>query len=224
MRSAKSTGRAIGVLLPLQSTAAYVENFVLLAPVLAGGAFLANAAGSALDVRVATLLGLAKGVFTVGIAIVAWPVFRRYSESMALWYLALCAVGLALMCVENVSILTMLSMSQEYAKGDSNAALPTAALVARWFRYWAHYTNLIVGGGATLVLYATLLRFALVPRALAAVGVVAVLLQLTAVARPVFGYPIVFVLLAPLGLSHLALAVWLLAKGFSDKNPGTQYA
>jgi hypothetical protein len=64
------------------------------------------------------------------------------------------------------------------------------------------------------VLYAVLYRFALVPHALAAFGVAAVMLQLTAVAMPLFGHSIVFVMLAPLGVSQLALALWLITKGF----------
>jgi hypothetical protein len=39
------------------------------------------------------------------------------------------------------------------------------------------------------------------------------LLQLAVVTMPLFGYPIVFLMLLPLGLSHLALAGWLLARG-----------
>jgi hypothetical protein len=83
----------------------------------------------------------------------------------------------------------------------------TMGLVVRSARNWAHYTNLIVGGGAIFVLYSVLLRFALVPRALAAFGIVAALLQITAVTMPLLGYRVMLLLIAPLGLSHLALAL-----------------
>jgi hypothetical protein len=33
---------------------------------------------------------------------------------------------------------------------------------------------------------------------------------------PFFGHPVNFSLLAPLGLAHLALALWLLARGFRN--------
>lgn len=216
MTSARSIGRTLGILFPAQAIFAYVENFVLLAPVFTGGGFLAHAAESALQVRVAVLLGLVNGALTVGLAIAAWPLFRRSSERMALWYLALSAIGFALHAVEGVSILTMLSASQEYAKGNAREVLETAAQIARWMRYWAHYTGLLIAGGTGLVLYGLLLRFALVPRALAVFGVLAVLLQITAVAMPIFGQPIVFALLAPLGICQLLLAIWLIARGFEE--------
>jgi len=219
MRSAKGIARWIGILLLVQGGVGYVVNFVLLGPVMtAPSGFLVHAAGSALQIRVAVLLGLANGALTVGIAVAAWPIFRRYSQALALWFLALAVVGFSLLAQENISILTMLSLSQEYAKaGAAQELLRTTATAVRWTRHWAHYTNLLVAGGALLALYSVLLRFALVPLALAAFGVLAVALQIIAVAMPMFGYPIVFLLIAPLGLSHLMLALWLIVRGFADR-------
>ena len=48
----------------------------------------------------------------------------------------------------------------------------------------------------------------------AAFGIVAALLQITAVTMPLLGYRVMLLLMAPLGLSHLALALWLVTKGF----------
>jgi hypothetical protein len=219
MSSEKSVARTIGILFLVQGATGYVVNFVLLAPAIsAPPGFLANAAGSALQVRVAVLLGLANGALTVGIAIAAWAVFRRYSEAMALWYLALSVVGFSLLAQENIAVLTMLSLSQEYANPTAaHEFLQTIGLVVRSTRHWAHYTNLLIAGSTVLVFYSALLRFALVPRALATFGLIGVALQLMAVTMPVFGYGILFYLIAPLGLSQLALAAWLIAKGFADR-------
>ena len=35
--------------------------------------------------------------------------------------------------------------------------------------------------------------------------------------RPLFGYPVVFPLLAVMGLSQLILSLWLLVKGFNNQ-------
>lgn len=219
MRSANSVGRMIGILLLVQGAAGYLVNFVLLGPVMtAPPGFLENAAGSGLQIRVSVLLGLANGALTVGIAIAAWGVFRRYSDTLALWFLALSVVGFSLVALENISVLTMLSLSQEYGKASAAHELfLTMGLLVSSTRKWAHYTNLLIAGAMVLVLYSVLWRFALVPRALAAFGLVAVMLQNIAVTMPLFGYRIVFLLIMPLGLSHLTLAVWLVAKGFEDR-------
>jgi hypothetical protein len=73
--------------------------------------------------------------------------------------------------------------------------------------------HLLVGGGVLLLMYAALYRFHLMPRWLAGFGVLAALSQMIAVAKPVYGGWVIFPMLAPLLLAHLALVVWLLWKG-----------
>lgn len=45
------------------------------------------------------------------------------------------------------------------------------------------------------------------------------MLMLTSVGMPLFGHDVVFPMLAPLGLSQLILALWLITKGFRGQ-PG----
>lgn len=219
METAKGAGRVVGVMVLAQMTAAFLVNQFLLGPVFAPPGYLANAAAHPLSMRLAVLIGLGTGVLTAAIAIAASPVFRRHSRQMALWFLVLAGVNFALTAVENMAVMSLLSLSQAYAKaGGADAALfETLRVVVGSARNWAHYINLTVSGGMLLVLYGVLCRFALVPRALAAFGLGAVLLQLTAVTMPLFGRPIVFALLMPLALSHLMLSVWLMVKGFAER-------
>jgi hypothetical protein len=168
------------------------------------------------QISLSVLFGLAIGALSVGIAIAAYPLFRQYSQAMALWFVALAVVSLSVSVVENISVMSMLSLSEAYgraspAEGDLFQAL---RVVVGSTRNWAHYIGLIVAGSTLFVLYAVLFRFALVPRALAAFGLAAVMLQIVAVAMPLFGHGIVFLMLAPLGVSQLALALWLITKGF----------
>jgi uncharacterized protein DUF4386 len=217
MRSAKSIGRVIGLMFLAQSLLAPVVYFRLMRPVTAPG-FLANAAGSSLRVRVAILFTFVLGALTLAIAVAAMPVFRRYSERMALAFLALSIVGLATLAVESIAIRTMLSLSQEYAKaGAANELFQTLGGIARSTWHGAHYTNLMVAHGTVFVLYGILFRFALVPRALAAFGMAATLLSITAVAMPLLGYRFAFLMLLPTALSHLALIPWLIVRGFGER-------
>ena len=54
------------------------------------------------------------------------------------------------------------------------------------------------------------------PRALAAFGLAATLISITAVVMPLLGYRFVFLMLIPVSLSQLALIAWLLARGFAE--------
>ena len=216
-RSATATGRVIGIMLLAQLVLAPVTNFALLSSAFAPPGFLANAAQHALEVRLSALLAFVNGALTLGMAIAALPVFRRHSEDMAHWLLALGTAGVATLAVESGALLSMLSLSQQYAAAGVDETFKPLARVVASARNWAHYTNLILAGGGIFVLYAFLWRFPLVPRALAAFGTLAALLQLSAITMAILGHRVVFLMLMPLGLSHLALALWLVTKGFEER-------
>jgi hypothetical protein len=62
------------------------------------------------------LLGIATGSLSIGIAITAFSVFRQYSQTSALWFVSLAAVGFSITVVENISLMSMLSLSEACAK------------------------------------------------------------------------------------------------------------
>lgn len=224
MLTAKTAGRTIAALLLAQMACGPIVNFVLMTPVLAAPGYLENAAAHATELRFAAVLGMAMGAVSIAIALVALPVFRRCSRRMAFAVLAIAVVGLAVSIVENIHLLSMLSLSQGYASAAvaDRATLAALRTIVAAPRNWAHYIGLIVSGGFALALYGTLYRFALVPRLLAGAGMLAALLEIVGVGRPLFGYELAFPLLAPLGACHLALVLWLSVKGFAEREPSKQ--
>lgn len=218
MTEDRNIGRLIGLALIAQGVLGGMVNFVLFAPVIkAPSGFMVNAATHSLQLGVSVLLGFVAAAISVGIAIAALPIFRQYSHALAHWLLALGIVSLALAAVEQSAVLSMLSLSKAYtqAKGADEALFQALRGVVAASRNWQHYTHLFVGGGMYLVLYSLLYRFALIPRVLAAFGLVAVILQMTAVAMPFFGFGIVMLMIVPMGLAHLLLALWLTVRGFA---------
>jgi hypothetical protein len=141
------------------------------------------------------------------------------NRTLALWFLALAVASFSLTAGESTTVMSLLSLSQAYLKADSadSELFQGLRVVVASARNWAHYIGRMVAGSMVFVLYAVLCRFTLVPRALAAFGMAAALLQITAVTMPLFGHRIVFLMLLPLGLSQLALAAWLVAKGFAER-------
>ncbi len=183
MKSVKSVGRMVGLLLVVHLAAALMVPFILLDRVRGSAGFLANAAGSPIQFRTAVLLLFVGSGVAVGIAIAALPVLRRYSSAMALWLLALAVAGFSLQAVDNGALLSILSLSQEYAQADAAGAerYQTLAVVVGSARRWAHYSYLLVAVSWILLLYSVLYRFKLVPRALAAFGLVGSMLQISGV-------------------------------------------
>lgn len=221
MKSAKSTGRIVGMLLLVHLAAGLILPFVLLDRVRRPAGFLENAAGNSAQLRAAVFLLFVGSAVTIGIALTAWPVFRRYSSAMALWLLALAVAGFSLQAVDNAHLLSMLSLSQEYAKaGAAKLELFQAlAVVAGSARRWAHYTSLLVAVSWIFLLCSLLYRFRLVPRVLTALGLLGSALQITGVTlRGFLGYSPETRLAVPLAPAYVALAVWLMVKGFDERH------
>jgi len=219
MTTAKTAGRVVAALLLAQMVVSPIVNFALLQPVFKPPGFLVQSAAHANEISVAAMLGIASGALSIAIAITAWPVFRRHSESLALWLFAIAVAAFVANVVEQSQTLSMLALGKAYAAANGADADIFRRLGAQTgaARYMAHLMGLVGGGALAFVLYLASFRFALVPRWLAGFGIVAALLEIVSVSLPFFGSDIVFPLLAPLGLAHLALVIWLFARGFAER-------
>ena len=219
MKSAKSVGRLVGMLLFVQ-LAGLIVPFALLHPVTRNSRdFLANAAASAGQIRTAVFLLFVNCAVTIGISIAAWRVFREYSEAMALWLVAASVIMFSMQAVDNAHVLSMLSLSQRYAEsGGPDELFQALAATVGSTRRWAHFTELLVIDCWIFLLYGILYRFALVPRALAVFGLATVLLHFAAIPlRAFLGYAIVTPLGMPMAVGLIALATWLTARGFEER-------
>jgi hypothetical protein len=219
MRSAKSVGQLIGVLLFVH-LAGLIVPFVLLHPITRSSRdWIANAAANSSQIKVAVFLLFANCALTIGVAIAAWPVFRRYSERMALWLVALGVIMFTLQAVDNAHVLSMVSLSQQYVQaGSPDDVFQTLAATAGSTRRWVHYSELLAIDAWIFMLYSVLFRFRVVPRALAIFGLLTVMLHFAGITLPLWlGYPGVTLMGASMALSHIALALWLTARGFEER-------
>jgi hypothetical protein len=223
MKSAKSVGRTVGILLLLQLAAGLTMPFILLRPLIAGSpGFLTAAAESSFQIRAAVFISFIGAALTVSLGITALPVFRRYSDATALWFLAVCVVSCTLDAVQNATVMSMLSLSQQYVNSgaaDSGLYQVAGAAVAS-ARRWAHAVQLVAIGAWIFVFYSSLLRFALIPRALAAVGLIGIVSQFIGVTLMMFlGNSPIGEMAMPLLPIQIAVAVWLIIKGFNERLP-----
>ena len=218
MRSAKIIGRVIGLLWLVQ-LALIIVAFVLVLPLTGSPAeVLAHAAEKSFQIKAGVLLLFSNCALTIAFSFAASYIFRQYSDTLALLLVVVSVIMFSLQVVDNAHLLSMLSLSQQYTQaGGSGELLPAMAAVAAT-RRWTHYSELLAIEAWNLTLYLLLFRFALVPRALAAFGLITVLLHITGTTLPLFlGYGPVTLLAATLGLSHLSVALWLMIKGFYEE-------
>lgn len=209
-----SAGRVAGILLIAEMAGSGLVSFHLEAPLFGPGGFLPAAAAHAQQVGAAALLGLAVSAVWLGIAITLFPAVY-HSQGLALWLLALATVDLAGAVLEGAGLLSMVSLSQAWADAPAGAHEQWAAVqvVVRSARNWAHYLGRFFDGIPALVFYVTVWRARLAPRVLAVIGIVTAPVMAAGVVLPVLGGDVVFPMLAPLGVAHLLLAVWLIVRG-----------
>jgi Domain of unknown function (DUF4386) len=216
MASNMRTGRIIGVLLLVQVAAGILLNFVFTAPLFGEPGFLINAAPHAGQIAQSALIGIAMGLVSLAIASLLYPLFRPLSQPLALFYFALVTAGFALTVAENISVMSMLSLSKAYAAAGApqEALYQGLRIVVKETRNWTHYISLIVSGATLFTFYLAMFRFSLIPRLLAGFGLLACLAQVYAVSLPLFGHAVDFRLIAPLGICEIVLGLWLAARGF----------
>ena len=223
MRSPNSVGRRVGLLLLAHLIVGLTTPYIILRPLNSPLTFAANAPGNAFRVRLAVMLLFIGGAISVAIAIKVWPIIREYSYALALWLFALAVANFSLQCIENAAWMSLLTLSQNFASATAAQfdmyQLVGAAVRSYW--KWVHYTHLLVMVVWMCTLFAVFWRWAMVPRILAVLGVLTCLMQITGITLPQFldyRAPMGLLMGLPLGFAYLALAVWLLVKGFRAAN------
>ena len=221
METAGRTGRIVGILILVHMLGSGIVNFFLERPLSAAPGFLVNAAPISQQIGAAVILGLLTEVLWLGVAITVFPIFFSRAQRMAVWLVALAVVSFTVAVVENIGVMSMVSLSEAYtnASATEREQIQPLGIVVSSARNWPHFISRIFVGCTTLVFFSWLYRFAAVPRAIAAFGVIAAVLMVTAVAMPLFGYKVIFPMLAPMGISQLILVVWLITKGLQPMQP-----
>jgi len=219
MRSPVTTGRTIGILFLIHLITGLMTPYILLQSLTAPKNFAESALANAAQVRFAVMLLFIGGALTIAIAAAAWPAFRESTRALGMWVLALATANFALQCVEVAGYMTIFTFSQEYAKAAAGdvAAYNVVGIAVRTAWKWAHYSHLLIMVSWMFIVFATLWRSGLVPKVLAGLAMLTALMQITGITLPQFiPYPTppMMVMGLPLAFAYLAIAAWLIMKGF----------
>lgn len=217
----RNTARVVGALF-IAGSLAGVLSVGFQAPAT-GDDYLARAAAGSDRVATGALLELAMGAALLGVAVALYPVLRRCSERLALGYVAARAVE-AVCYVVDVALLLVLVTASRDAAGASAAdagTLQVAGDLVRGARDWVGGAILPASafGLSAVILNVTLYRGGFVPRWLSAWGIAGALPYLAAGVMVTYGLEPFSAtqnaLDAPLALQEIALALWLLVRGFN---------
>jgi uncharacterized protein DUF4386 len=221
MKSPVAAGRTIGVLLLLQLAAGLMAPYMMLRPLGDLFTYNANDPAKSFQVRLSVMLLFLGAVIVLAISFTAGPALRERGRVIGLWVIALAVVNFSLQCVENAAWMSMFNFSQEYAKaaGTNLATYQIVGASVRSYWKWVHYTHLLFMVIWMFVLFLAFWRAALIPSVLAAFGMLATLMQITGITLPQFipyPTPSMNVTGLPLAFAYVAIAGWLIVKGFRE--------
>lgn len=219
--SLHQAGRLVGFLLLALLPAGLIVPYVVLKPLTVDpAAFLTAAAAMEGAVRLNVFLLFLGGCLPVAISVATWPALRERGPALGLGLLALAASNFTLQMVENAHWLTLLSVSRAAVEAGASGAeaFRPLGVVIRLAWKWAHYAHIAVVVGWFFVFYLALLCARVMPRGLAALGMITCVLHTAGITLPTFAgvtVPFAMPFGMSLGLATLAAAGWLMARGFS---------
>ena len=221
MSPMRSTALLAGVLY-LITFVTSIPALVLKGPALNDPEFILGA-GSSVGVVWGAVLEILLAVACVGTAVVLFGVVKRHSESAALGFLSARIVEAVIILVGVLSIFSIVSLRGSGAAIDATSLITSGRILVA-IHDWAFLIGpgLIPAINARCLGYA-LFRSGLVPRIIPALGLIGAPLLIGSAAAVIFG---VFdqvslpsaIATVPIALWELALALWLVFKGFRPED------
>lgn len=217
MNNNKKTAKVVGALF-IVATVAYSLSVVLLDPILGDSDYLTKISTNENLLIISAFLVLIDAVAVAAIAIVIYPVLKKHNETLALGYVGARIGESVLFSVNVIATLTLLTLSQEFAKAGAldTSYYQTLGAVLLAAGNWAY----LLGLGLAFAISALILNFVLyqsklIPRWLSGWGFVGAALVFANYLLESFGINPVEILYLPIAVQEMVFAVWLIVKGFN---------
>jgi hypothetical protein len=198
-----------------------IPGYLLYGPVLDHSDYVLGA-GHDTQITLGALLEILTAICNIGTAIALYPVAKRYAERAALGYVAVRIVESTIIVAGVVSMLSVLTLRQQFAGADAQTlTVAGQSLVA--FHDWTFLLGpgFCAGIGNGLLLGYIMYVSGLLPRRLAAFGIVAGSLAVVAATGALFDVyerqsAAQMLLTLPEMVWELTFGVYLIAKGFTS--------
>jgi Domain of unknown function (DUF4386) len=216
----RRTAVLVGVLFWI-SNLVIVVGSVITGPIPNASTALTTMSPHATQIVVGTLITHLNDVAIIGYAVLLFPVLKRFSESLALGYVAFKALEATLLAVSAAVLLSLIPLSQSYLAGGAAVATPYQAstTVTLAQQFWAARLGALAYLVATPILNFLLYRSQIVPRFIAVwgfIGVVFLAIGLAlGVGDPTRSFELGQLLVIPIILWELFFATWLIVRGFN---------
>ena len=214
-KSIQKTGRIAGILLLMLFILGVVIFQFLQGPYLFSEHFMDTIAKHEFSIISSTLLAIVSGILSIGVAVLLLPVFKNYNTFLASLYMLLTLLSCIAIVQDNMSVIELLESSKAFQINKQKAVLETLGAMAYQKHYWTHHFYLLFSCFPAFVLYYLLFQSRLVPKGIAVLGIIAVVLMAIEMVFTLFGNSISLNLLLPIAVIQLVLPIWLIIKGFN---------
>jgi hypothetical protein len=216
----QTIARVFGVLFLITFITSIPAVFVFYAPVLADPRYIVGA-GTGTSVQWGAFLEMILIIANIGTAVVVFPILRRQNEVLALGYVTARIVECGFIAVGLLSLLTVVTLRQEAAGADTASLVAVGkSLVALHDWTFLLGPGFVVGVGNGLILGYLMYKSALVPRAMAMLGLISGPLIIASGVGVLFGvieaggvWQIIATI--PEFLWEFSLGIWPIVRGFN---------
>jgi hypothetical protein len=222
MNSYRKTAITVGILFIIATAINMLGKIAFIDPILNAPDYLSKISANENQVILGGLLIVFSAFACASIAIWLYPILRKHHEALALGSVGFRVMESMLYIVGVVGLLSLLTLSHEYAKaGASNASVfQVSGITLLAIKEWAGELSVVAFTLGALMYYYVFYQSKLVPRWLSGWGFLAAAASLAAALLSISGqiapFSTVFILLQlPIGLQEYTLAVWLIVKGFN---------
>lgn len=216
MNTNRKTAVLVGALF-LISYFGVFAGYALLGSVIDAPDYLTQVHPNKTQVMAGVLLELINGIAVLGIAVILYPLLKKYNEAIALGYLAFRVLECGMQVAMDMAPLSLLTLSQKYIETGAKETLQFETLGALYLaeRDAAALMLLIFFVAGAVLFYYLLYRSQLVPRFISIWGVIALVLIVTMNILDLNINTIGIFFALPIMANEIFLAIWLIVKGFS---------
>ena len=218
MNSTRKIATTTGVIFIIATVAVLVAN--ALTPVLTGTDYLTRFSAHTNQMAAGALLYLIAYFACAGIAVVMYPVLKKWNAGLALGSVVFRTIEAAFYMVGLVCLLSLPTLGQQFTTAGAADRAPLQAIGDSLMSVH-DYAGLVAVFSFCLgafMYYTLFFQSRLIPRWLSGFGIVAIILMMAACVLALFSgnritsyIPLAF----PIFLQEMVLAVWLIAKGFN---------
>ncbi len=221
MNTNKKTGRIVGALF-LTVMVTWFIGYILIDSIISAPDYLFHVYPNKTRVTVGVLFELIEIAGVIGIAVMLFPVLKKYNENIACGYFGFRILESTMLIVAAFSPLLLITLSQEYLKAGAPDASSFQSLGSLFMAARTEWSQLVLSvfySLAAMMFYYVMYQTKLISRFISVWGLLAVAFVLTGTLLELFVHVklIIGILYGvPMGLNELFLGVWLIVKGFKS--------